>query len=216
MFDRCLSRCAGTWRWAVILFALSIVSGCASSLSAQVTRYQDWPADAAGEHYRILPSETQRGTLPFSTYSDMVRAAIGPTGLVEAQGTVAPRFDITLDYGSTVERRWARRSVDPYYGAGYGAGFGYYQPFGGGFYPWGGWMAQPYYEDVPVDVYKNELTVIIRDRAKKGAEVYRATAVSMSQSDRLASVMPYLARAVFDQFPGRNGQVIEVKYDLPR
>src|SRR5690606_5566502 len=75
MFDRLICW-FGAWRWAAMLLALSLVSGCASSLSAQVTRYQQWPADAAGAHYRIVASETQKGSLQFSAFADMVRAAI--------------------------------------------------------------------------------------------------------------------------------------------
>lgn len=214
MFDGRLSRWGSVVRLGLVALVLSLMGGCASSLSAQVTRYQQWPADAAGEHYRIVASEAQKNNLPFSAYADMVRAAIGATGLVEAQDARPARFDLTLDYGSPVERRWVQRRVDPYY---YDGGYGFYRPpFGGRFSPWGGWMYEPPMQDVPIDLYKNTLTVVIRDRTNHDREVYRATAVSLSQSDGLAAIMPYLARAVFDQFPGRNGQVIEVKYDLPR
>lgn len=213
MFSNRFSRWFGAVRLGSVVFILTLVSGCASSLSAQVTRYQQWPADAAGGYYHIVSSDTQKNNLPFSAYADMVRAAIGPTGLVEAQSAGVARFDLTLDYGNPVERRWVQRQVDPYYGG----EFGFYRsPFRGEFYPWGGWMAVPQIENIPVDLYKNTLTVMIRDRTEHDREVYRATAVSLSQSDNLTGIMPYLARAVFDQFPGRNGQVIEVQYDLPR
>lgn len=217
MFGGCYSRWFGAVRLGILVFFLVLMSGCASSLSAQVTRYQQWPANAEGGYYHIVATDIQKNNLPFSAYADMVRAAIGETGLVEAQNVGAARFDLSLEYGNPVERRWVRRQVDPYYGPYYGSQFGFYhQPFGGGFYPWGGWMVAPQVEDVPVDLYKNTLTVMIRDRNDHDREVYRATAVSLSQSDNLAGIMPYLARAVFDQFPGRNGQVIEVRYDLPR
>ncbi|MBV6272306.1 DUF4136 domain-containing protein [Alcaligenaceae bacterium CGII-47] len=207
------SRWSSTMRFGGVVLALSLLSGCASSLSAQVTRYQQWPANTAGEHYRLIASDTQRNNLPFLAYADMVRAAIGATGLVEAQSTSPARFELSLDYGNPVEQRWVQRQVDPYYDG----AFGFYRPpFGGRFSSWGGWMMVPQVQDVPVNLYKNTLTVMIRDRDDHNKEVYRATAVSLGQSDNLTAIMPYLARAVFDQFPGRNGQVIEVQYDLPR
>lgn len=203
----------GAVRIGALVFALALVSGCASSLSAQVTRYQHWPANAEGGYYHIVASEAQKNNLPFSAFADMVRAAIGATGLVEAQNADSARFDLSLDYDNPIERRWVQRQVDSYYGS----QFGFYRPpFGGAFYPWGGWMVVPQVEDVPVDLYKNTLTVMIRDRSDHGREVYRATAVSLSQSDNLTGIMPYLARAVFDRFPGLNGQVVQVRYDLPR
>lgn len=65
----------------------------------------------------------------------------------------------------------------------------------------------------PIEVYKNTLTITIRDNQNSGIEVYRSSAVSMSEINDLTSVMPYLAQAVFDSFPGNNGQVREVRYD---
>ena len=193
------------------LLALSLLVGCASSLSAQLTRYQQWPGNTVGATYRIAATDAQKGNLQFSAYSDMVRAAIGPTGMVEARGDAPARFDLSLEYGNPTEQIWVQRNPDPFYG-----GYGYYRrPFGWGFSPWYGWPYEPV-ENVPVEVFRNYLTVVIHDRDHGGREVYRATARNTSRGDNLTAVMPYLARAVFDHFPGGNGQVVEVKYDLPR
>ena len=67
---------------------------------------------------------------------------------------------------------------------------------------------------VPVDVYNNQLTVTITDSQQNGRQVYRSSAVNESLSDNLAAVMPYLAQAVFDGFPGNTGQVRTVEYQL--
>ncbi|MDN5842326.1 MAG: DUF4136 domain-containing protein [Alcaligenaceae bacterium] len=196
------------------LLVLSVLAGCASSLSAQVTRYQQWPGDTVGAMYRIDASDAQKGNLQFSAYSDMVRAAIGATGMVEARGSAPPRFDISLEYGNPVSQVWVQRNPDPFYGGGY---YGFNRrPFGWGYSPWYGWPYGPVPEQVQIDVFKNYLTVVIRDRTQDHREVYRATARNTSRGDNLTAVMPYLARAVFDHFPGRNGQVVDVKYDLPR
>ncbi|NLC36042.1 MAG: DUF4136 domain-containing protein, partial [Alcaligenaceae bacterium] len=84
----------------------------------------------------------------------------------------------------------------------------------------GGWGGSVFYSprpvNIPVEVYRNTLTVTLSDRLANGREVYRATAVHNSQSDSLDAVMPYLMQAVFDGFPGNNGQVKEVRYELPR
>ena len=69
-------------------------------------------------------------------------------------------------------------------------------------------------QNVAVDVYRLTLSVRIDDRTQQGREVYRATAVASSRQDQLSAAMPYLARALFDRFPGRNGQVVEVRYPV--
>jgi hypothetical protein len=192
-----------------------LLVGCASTLSARVTSYQQWPANTQGATYRIVPTDGQKNNLEFQSIADMIRASIGPTGLVEAQQGAAPRFDISVVYANPMTQSWVQRYYnDPYLndGWGFGPAFGY-----GGYWGWGGGvMFAPPVVNVPVVVYQNSLMVIIKDRQNGGAEVYRSTAVNSSSSDNLIDVMPYLAQAVFDGFPGNNGQVREVRYDLGR
>ncbi len=207
-----LSRCARIVRLGGMAWAAVLLAGCASTFSAEVTRYQQWPSDAAGAHYRILAAEGEKNDLQFQAYTDMVRAAIGVTGLVEARSEGDARFDVRIDYGSPMTRAWISRPVDPFY---YSGGFyGFNGPYVGMYRPWGGWAFGPPVENVPVDLYRHTLTVTIQDRRHDHREVYRATAVSLGRSDNLTVVMPYLARAIFDRFPGHNAQVIEVEYPM--
>lgn len=202
------------WRFWASLAGLLLVAGCASTLSARVTSYEKWPANAQGQLYRIVSSASQQNNLEFQSVADTVRAAIGPTGLVEAPAGRAARFDVAISYDNPTSQVWVQRN-DPYMdGWGFGPAFGGYY---GGYRGWGGGMYfTPAYPNVPVDVYKNTLTVIITDSQNHGAEVYRSSAVNVSSSDNLAQAMPYLAQAVFDGFPGNNGQVREVTYKRAR
>lgn len=194
---------------AGLLLAVSL-GGCASVFSAQVSRYEQWPQDASGARYWIEPDTMQQNNLQFQTYSDAVRAALGPTGLVEAASDDQARFIVHMDYSNRRERAWVQQPVDPYF---YPGPYGYPGPFYG---PWG-WGYGPAVASVPVDFQRMALSVRIDDRSQQGREVYRATAKTNSRGGgQLNAVMPYLARAIFDQFPGRNGEVIQVRYPLPR
>jgi len=195
-------------RWLCALWLGMMLGGCASVFSAQVTRYQQWPEQTVGAYYWIEPDEAQRNNLQFQTYADAVRAALGPTGLVEAQSENAARFTVHIEYASPREREWHQEFVDPYMYP------GFYGPYMGFHYPRWAWGMGPTLQTVPVDVYRLTLTVRIQDRTQQGREVYRATAVASSQDDQLGAAMPYLARALFDRFPGGNGQVIEVRYPV--
>lgn len=201
-------------RSLALFVGIMALASCASTISARVTSYQEWPADTTGETYSIAPSPAQVNNLEFQAFADMVRAAIGPTGLVEAASADAARFDIVMAYGNPVEQRWVQRYHDPYMG-----GWGFNPFFGGMYGGYGGWgwgsgmYITPSVTTIPVDIYKNTLTITIKDNQNHGMEVYRSSAVSISDGNDLASVMPYLTQAVFDDFPGNNGQVREVRYD---
>jgi len=203
-------------RFGTVLFGTLVLAGCASTLSARVTSYQQWPADAQDATYRIVPSTSQINNLEFQSIADMVRASIGPTGLVEARSGAAARFDVHIDYDNAMTQTWVQRYNDPYLndGWGFGPAFGGYY---GGYRGWGGGIfMSPSVSNIPVEVYKNTLTITIRDNQNKGTEVYRSSAVNVSSTDNLLQVMPYLAQAVFDSFPGNNGQVREVTYERGR
>lgn len=207
MLYRTIQATAAWSRMLAGIAALMLLAGCASTLSARVTTFQQWPADSQGASYRIVPPSGD--PLEIQTFSDMIRAAIGRTGLIEAQGGQKPRFDVHFEYGSTMSQEWVQRFYDPYFdGFGPWGWGGYY----GGFRGWGGGIYYtPSLVNVPVQVNKSTLTVTINDNQRQGAQVYKSTAVSTS--DSLVEVMPYLARAVFDGFPGNNGQVRDVTYE---
>lgn len=201
------TRAAGALALALLL------TGCASTLSARVTSYQQWPADAAGASYRIVPEKGQKNDLEYQAYADMLVASIGPTGLVQAGASQTARFDVSFSYESSAFERWVQRSYDPYLNDGWGFSpfYGYY----GAYSRWGGGVFySPSVGNVQITVYQNTLTVTIRDNRNGGAEVYKSSAVNVSGRESLTEVMPYLAQAVFDHFPGNNGQVRDVTYEL--
>lgn len=199
-------------RYVIALAGIVALASCASTISARVTSYQQWPHDAVGATYRIAAMTGQTNNLEFGTFADMVRAAIGPTGLVEAAQGQPARFEVVMGYGNPVEQRWTQRYRDPY-------GWGFSPFFSGMYGGYGGWgwgsgiYVMPSTVTVPVEVYKNTLTITIKDNHNSGMEVYRSSAVNISEEDNLTIVMPYLAQAIFDDFPGNNGQVREVRYD---
>ncbi|NYT85653.1 DUF4136 domain-containing protein [Pollutimonas harenae] len=199
----------------LVLGSVFLLAGCASTLSARVTSFQQWPGNAQGETYRIVRTDPQKNNLEFEAVADMVRANIGPTGLVEAQSGKA-RFDLHITYDNPVTKTWVQRYNDPYLNDGWmGPAFGgYYGGFSG--WGWGGIYMAPSVSNFPVDIYNNTLTIVINDNRANNAEVYRSSAVNQSSNDNLLQVMPYLARAVFDRFPGNNGQVREVQYERQR
>ncbi|MGS1106398.1 DUF4136 domain-containing protein [Achromobacter anxifer] len=201
-------------RWAGLLavagaFALS---GCAApTVSARVTSFQQWPAGVEGQTYQFIAADaSQNNNLEYQSYQDMVRAGIGATGLVEAKPGANGRFDVSFKYGTTQTQIMVQRPYDPYFYGGYGYG-GFYgpRPWGAGYGYWG-----PDWVDVPMVVQRNTLTLHIYDTQRGGAEVYRSSAFILSERDDFLRTMPYLVRAIFDNFPGNNGAEREIRFPV--
>lgn len=202
------------WRWAALALVLSagLLSGCAApTVQARVTSFQQWPAGVEGQTYKFVDATPgQAGNLEYQTYQDALRASIGPTGLVEAQPGQKARFHVSFEYGAQQTQVMVRRAYDPYFYGGFG---GFYGPrwWGPGVGYWG-----PDWVDVPAVAYRNRLSVQITDTARGGAEVYRASAYIVTGQEDLVRTMPYLARAIFDSFPGNNGSERQVEYPSGR
>lgn len=209
------------WAWGTRiarLAAVGLLVGCATTVPARVTTFQQWPADAAGSTWKFDAPPAQRDSLEYSEYADMIRSGLGPTGMVEAKAGQAARFIVSFSYGmEPVQVRIERPAYDPFYGPwgpwGYGwGGFGYRGRGGMGF-AWGA-PYPPTWTATTVDASRASLRVEIRDARQNGQKVYESTAVSTGSGDSLPQVMPYLARAIFDRFPDTNGQVRDVSYEV--
>lgn len=198
--------------FAILSLALS---GCASTVSSRVTTFQQWPADAVGAPYVFERVGWQRDSLEHEQYEEEARAALGVTGLREVRPGEAPRFGIAMEYGVTPISVAVQRPVtDPFYshprpvaviGRDGRVYYRWVQP-----YP----FAYTYWENTTVPAFRNALKVEIRDRGHGNAKVYEATAVHVGSNENFPLVMPWLLRAVFDDFPGANGQVRDVTYKV--
>lgn len=224
---------APRWRLlAASLVAVATLAGCATTSSpfaARVTTFQQWPADAVGQTYRFA-GQGRGGQAPadleYQNYEDVIRANLGGIGLVEAQAwDRQPRFTVSFSYGSEPFQTYAEVATPPPPFWGYGGYGGYYGGYGGYYggrgrggwslgmgIPFGGWgWGYPGYQAVPVTGYRNTLEVSIRDNRNGGAEVYQSRAVHAGGTDMLIDAMPYLAAAIFSNFPQNNGQTRTVE-----
>lgn len=200
-----------------IAISAVVLAGCTSTVAARVTSFQQWPADVVGQSYQFVPARPEQiNNLEYGAYQDMVRAAAGSTGLVEAGPNTPARFQLSFDYGVEQTQVNRRQPYNPQFYGGFGSyggygGFGYGRGFGG---PWGWGNAWgPDWVDVPVVAYRQWLNLRINDKQKGNAEVYRSTASSLTDRPDLVQVMPYLVRSIFDNFPGNNGSERTIEYE---
>src|SRR5690625_50615 len=185
----------------ILLFCFVwLLAGCAQSWSARVLQFEQWPVDTQGATYALELTSEQQNSHEIQAIADAVRAAIGQVGLSEGEASTA-RFVVMIDFEISVKRKWVHRYVDLMCICFGGFGGGYYgQGWAGGI----GYWPRPIV--VPVDVYENVLSVRITDRKQDNKEVYRATAISEAIDEDFLQQISNLALAVFEDFPGLNGQ----------
>ena len=207
--------------------ALLALSGCATGLPTQVTRFQQLPVPA-GQTFAIQPARAEdRGGLEFARYADLVRQRLAAEGYTPIADAGQANLVVALDYG--VDN--GRTEVRSFPGGRFGVGLGYGR-FGGGFYGrpfysrfgYGGGFRSPFYygwndpflfdgfggyDDVrSYTVYTSYLDVDIRRR--DGQAVFEGTARARSRTDELTRLVPPLVEALFTGFPGRSGETVRI------
>ena len=210
-------------RFALMAAALALVAlaGCASTITTRVTNFNQWPADAAGGGFDFVAHPGARNELEHATYQSYVQAELEKHGLKRAASGQVARFQVDLSTGKRSEEKTALVPVyvdsPPIFYPPYRDHHGRYVP--------GVWVSDPlgsrYVGDRVVNTTIQITTLQVRILERHGAPasqprtVFESRAVyeGRGNSDNLPVLVPYLARAVFDRFPGQNGQVRLVRFD---
>lgn len=192
------------------LAALATLAGCATPVGTDLTVFHEWPVEAS-RSYRFATTGEQFDSLEHRNYRQLLRGELARAGFAET--AQAPRFEIRFD--TTVEPRQARRveytqpyAVQPWFW------WGTWGRHGGVSIsaPWPGYGGQVIEREL--SWYEYRLSVEFRDLAAAGRKVYEGTAVAAGDAPTIAAAMPYLARAVFADFPGRSG--VPRRVEIPR
>ncbi len=203
-------------RMGLAVLALSLLGACAGPIQTKVTNFNAWPANAAGATYSYASANPQRDELEQATYEGYVGAELERHGLRQAEPGQMGRFLVEVVASDSTRQKtvlepvydnqliWSPPTRDRY-GNVY---HGYWRPdrFG------------PRYigdREVLRTVQVNRLAVRILDTKGGGKPrpVLSTSAIYEGELEDLPDMVPYLARAAFKDFPGRNGRVEVVKFD---
>ena len=197
--------------------ALALLSACANTLAVKVTRFNQWPTDTAGASFRFTPADPPRA-LELQAYQAQVAAALQAQGLRAAADSETARF--TVDVQADLSERQRDRLV-PVYSDNW-----VYRPawrdVDGRWYS-GHWVPDPlgarYVGDrtVTQTVQRSQLQLRISENGTGNGPrgVFEATAVHEGSETDLVAVVPYLVSGIFQDFPGANGQVRRLSFELP-
>ena len=211
-----LTRC----RLGFSALIVVLLTACASPITTQVTSFNQWPANATNSLFSFISRVDAGRELEQSTYESHVQTELQKQGLKRAPAGQTGRFQVDV---TASNRREERTHLEPVYRDNY-VYFPPYRDAAGRIFP-GVWGPDPfgprYIGDRQVNnqVQISNLQVRVLDSEgslpNKSRAVFESRAVYEGQGSRenLPVVVPYLVRAVFDNFPGQNGQVRLVKFD---
>ena len=171
---------------------LLLLCGCQETISATVTRFNALPQPLPAQSFTVVPQGPQTGDLEFQHVAGLVAAALERHGFrALSQGANAPAdIVVLLQYGPAGSRT---QVID----------------YGPGWYPW--WGFPPY--DV-YTLYAQYLHVELLDGAawRHGQQrmLFQGRAITETGVREINIVMPYLVDALFQRFPGINGETIRV------
>lgn len=201
-------RCMGI---GMFFGLLVLLTGCASTIQSNVTAFHEWPAQMTGKSYVFERSKVQDGNLEYRNYENLVRTELQRLGFTEAGIHAAPDLKVNFDY-QTAERDvritqpvmvspgWG----PPYYGPGWpNRHFPFYDPF---------WYGPPVvaYSDTSYRLYSRTLHVAIA-RMADTKKLFDVTVKNDSKNALAASVMPYMIKSAFSDFPGPSGMVRQIR-----
>lgn len=211
------------WLSAFILTASTLLSGCGTFIRSEVTAFHEWPDTLPDKSYVFERTKEQNDNLEYINYENLVRNELNRLGFVEAPAKTKPALKAAISY--SINGRDVREVYPvvlnpnpyPYW---YGAPWrGYYGPYHGPFY---GPFYDPFWFGPPIvetrvsqyQLFTRHLRIMLA-RMADGKKLYETTVVSEGSNGSLATVMPYMVRSAFADFPGKSGvpRMVELKME---
>lgn len=196
-------------RWLILLATASVLlAGCATQVvTSDVTAFHEWPVALQDKTYVFERTKEQDNNLEYRSYENMIRAELNQLGFQEASANRAPELKVTFEYGIKVRdvREIYPVVVSPGWPGPYWPGpywrHGYYGPYYDPF-----WYGPPIVEqrESNYEIYTRTLHILIA-RMSDGKNLYDTTVVSEGRNGLLPTIMPYLVRSAFADFPGKSG-----------
>lgn len=203
---------------ALAVLAIALLTGCASPITAKVTSFNQWPANAAGSTFSYITPADKANDLEHEAYESYVQTELEKLGLKRAAPGQVGRIQVDVVTGNGTRNKKYREAI-------YQDNYVYLPPYrdaAGNVFP-GYWAPDRFGaryvgdREVTRTVQVSNLRLRLLDAQGnapgKPRAVFESRAVYEGDNEDLADLVPYLVRAVFDGFPGQNGRVRVVKFD---
>lgn len=219
MARRLAARASAVLRAGLAAAALALLAACTTPITTKVTNFNAWPANAAGATFSFLVKPGTLGELEQATYERYVSAELEGEGLKPAPAEQAGRFLVEVTAAGSQRKQ---KYVEPVY---VNPPLIWYPPYRsrrGVVYPgyWGPDYYGPRYvgdrivtRTLQISRLQVKLVEIAPGPPGPARTVFDATAVYEGDIGDLPNLVPYLVRAAFEDFPGKNGEVRLLRFD---
>lgn len=193
-------------RNAVLAGLLLALSGCArSDFRADVTRFhQGEVAPWLGKTLTVRQADQTTDPLAFSHQALIVGEKLGALGF-EAAGGAEPEIiallDVRMTPVATAQESGASISIG-------GGSFGRHGGVGGG-------LSFPVGDKEPETGYDRQMSLALTD-ARTGERFWEGRAVSLGKTGDPDRILPLLADALLQDFPGESGRMVRVRIPEPQ
>lgn len=187
--------------------AVLLLSGCATTISSNVTAFNDWRGDIQDKSFAFEAPQGADDTLEYRNYQVLVANELGKLGFQQVADGQQPKLLVGMKF-FTIDHPVRVIQEDPFMGPYWGPG--YYGRYGWGY---SRWAYRPFYYDpffYPSRMeerikhqYQRQLRVTINNVS--GRKLYDVTVQNTSGVQATPYVMPALVQSAFAGFPGENG-----------
>lgn len=203
---------------AILALVLAGLAACASPITAKVTSFNQWPADTAGASFSFIRPVDVLNDLEQQAYEGRVQAELEKLGMKRVNPGQVGRIQVDIVTGNGTRNKQFREAI-------YRDNYIYHPPYrdGAGNVFGGFWAPDQFGSRYVGDRIINRTVQVSNLRLRlldsqgsapgKPRAVFESRAVYEGDNEDLATLVPYLVRAVFDGFPGQNGRVRTVKFD---
>ena len=196
---------------AFLMGALALfVTACTPSVKSDVVRFHNLPKPAGETFILVAKDAAKDGSLEFAQYAKLVGAKLVAEGYSAYAGDGQADIIVKVDYGVD-EGQEKLESRPGWPMAFYDFHDRYYFDR---FYHQRGFSYSLYARDVrSYTVFTRYLNVDMESAS--GERLFEGSVVSVGRDRRLPEVLPYLAEAMFVNFPGESGvtKVVRIRKD---
>ena len=205
--------------FSLITAGVLLCSGCASTITSQVTTFHEWPNDLKEKSFTIEAMPGQENDPEYKLYASMLREKLQRLGFTTDKELISSDLKVIMEYDTLVSEMqlpmafWGAR-YDPFWQIHYSRfsrRSGFYSP-----YYFGRLNSFYVMPDFNITRYfLHQLAISIADR-KSGKTLANIKVSTEQISPRISKQMPYLLESAFKEFPGENGSTTEIKLPISK